>query len=183
MKHLGTVELETTRLRLRPFDKNDAKDMFNNWASNTNVTKFLTWPTHSSEEGTRQLLDIWKKEYSNEEFYQWAIEYKEIKQVVGSISVVSINENINAVEIGYCIGEAFWNKGITTEALETVIKFLFEEVQCNCICARHDVNNPSSGKVMKKCGLQFEGIQLQAARNNMGICDLATYAIIKEQYQ
>lgn len=48
MEHKGTVRLETDRLLLRPFKIEDAEDVFNNWASDDEVTKYLTWPTHSS---------------------------------------------------------------------------------------------------------------------------------------
>ena len=43
--------------------------------------------------------------------------------------------------------------------------------------ARHDVNNPHSGGVMRKCGMKFEEIQEKANRNNQGECDCACYAI------
>lgn len=46
MNHLGTKTLETERLILRRFTRNDAQDMFNNWAGDDEVTKYLTWPTH-----------------------------------------------------------------------------------------------------------------------------------------
>lgn len=44
----------------------------------------------------------------------------------------------------------------------------------------HDVNNPNSGGVMKKCGMQFEGIMREGAKNNGGLCDIANYAILKK---
>ena len=47
MNHLGTVVLETTRLILRRFTIEDAEGMYRNWASEDEVTKFLTWPTHA----------------------------------------------------------------------------------------------------------------------------------------
>lgn len=74
----------------------------------------------------------------------------------------------------------FWNKGIITESLNAVIKFFFEEVGINRIEAKHDINNPASGEVMKKCGMQFEGILRQAGKNNTGLCDLAVYSILKD---
>lgn len=46
MTHKGTVVLETERLLLRKFNSEDAQKMFDNWASNPNVTKFLTWQPH-----------------------------------------------------------------------------------------------------------------------------------------
>lgn len=182
MKLLGTLVLETERLILRPFKVSDAADLFHNWASDNNVTRYLTWPTHSSMDVTKMVIKSWIDQYEDLRFYQWCIEYKENHQAIGSISVVELNENIDGAEIGYCIGVNYWNQGITAEACKAVIEFLFEQVECNRISAKHDINNPNSGKVMKKCGMKYEGTLLQAGRNNLGICDLAVYGLIRKHY-
>ena len=52
-------EIETKRLILRPFELDDAESMFNNWASDEEVTKYLTWNTHKSIEETKSVLAFW----------------------------------------------------------------------------------------------------------------------------
>ncbi len=182
MNHLGTKVLKTNRLVLRPFKEDDIDDMYRNWTSNDNVTQFLTWPTHSSKEITKKVLTEWISKNDDLENYQWCIEWKENHQAIGSFGIVHMEENIHTVEIGYCIGEEYWNRGITTEAFQAVIQFLFEEVGCNRIYARHDVNNPNSGNVMKKAGLFYEGTLLEAGKNNRGICDIVVYGLTKKMY-
>ncbi|WP_310602659.1 GNAT family N-acetyltransferase [Anaerosporobacter sp.] len=182
MNYLGTKILETERLVLRPFKENDVENMYHNWASSNNVTRYLTWPTHTSKEVTKSVIDFWVSRYDDAKNYQWCIEWKENKQAIGSFAIVHMEEEINSVEIGYCIGEDYWNRGITSEAFKEVIRFVFEEVECNRISARHDVCNPNSGKVMKKAGLLYEGTLLEAAKNNTGICDVAVYGITKKIY-
>lgn len=182
MNHLGTVFLETEQLMLRPFKESDIDDMYNNWARNDNVTKYLTWPTHESKEVTKMIVDLWVSKNEEPQNYQWCIEYKENKQAIGSFGVVRMDETLNAVEIGYCIGESYWHKGIASEAFKAVIKFLFEEVGCNRIFARHDINNLNSGKVMQKSGLQYEGTLIEAGRNNTGVCDVVVYGITRKMY-
>ncbi len=180
MKNLGTKNIETKRLTLRKFTPEDAENMYKNWAGDAEVTKYLTWPTHSSAEVSLMVINSWIKDYSDDKNYQWCIELKSNGEAIGSISVVDLKENIEAVEIGYCIGRNYWNQGITTEAFEAVIKFFFEEVVINRIESRHDPLNSGSGKVMLKCGLKYEGTRVKADRNNSGICDVAMYGIINE---
>ena len=48
MQHKGTQALETERLILRRFEPGDAQSMFDNWASDDEVTAFLTWSTHEN---------------------------------------------------------------------------------------------------------------------------------------
>lgn len=102
MTHKETKVLETERLFLRRFKIEDAQNMFDNWASNPNVTKFLTWDPHENVEITKLIINDWLKGYEEDNYYQWAIEVKENGELIGSISVVRINENVNEVEIGYC---------------------------------------------------------------------------------
>ena len=180
MKHLGTKHLETDRLVLRPFAAEDAAAMYANWASDSEVTKFLTWPTHGSVEISAMVLADWISYYEEENFYQWAIVPKELGQPIGSIGVVGQKDDLACVEIGYCIGRNWWHQGIVTEALQAVVDFFFREVGANRVEAKHDVNNPNSGAVMRKCGMTFEGTLRQAGQNNQGICDLCIYAVLAE---
>jgi ribosomal-protein-alanine N-acetyltransferase len=86
------------------------------------------------------------------------------------------------VHIGYCIGQKWWNQGITSEALGLLIPFFFSEVKINRIEARHDPRNPNSGKVMLKCGLSYEGTMREADWNNQGVCDCACYAVLAKDF-
>jgi len=182
MEHLGTKKLETKRLILRQFTIDDAEPMFKNWTNDNDVTRYLTWPTHQDINVTRYVLENWIKNYSKNAFYQWAIVPKEINEPIGTISVVDKNDEIQMVEIGYCIGKQWWNKGITSEALNAIIKYFFEEVTVNRIEAWHDIKNPNSGKVMAKCGMKCEGHLRQSRKNNTGISDSAIYGILLEEY-
>lgn len=161
----------------------DVEPMFRNWASDPEVTMFLTWPTYQSIDSAYTILDMWIKEYEKPDFYQWMIELKEIGEPIGSISVVHHRDDIAEAEIGYCIGQSLWHKGIMTEALTAVMQFLFMEVGMNRIEAKHDINNPHSGGVMKKCGMKYEGTSRASDRNNQGICDIAQYAILREEWE
>ena len=182
MKHCGTQRLETDRLILRRYVNEDAAAMYKNWASDSEVTKFLMWQPHSSQEVSQGITEEWVKLYSNENFYHWAIVLKDNgNEPIGDIAVVEMKENISTVHIGYCIGRAWWHKGITSEALKAVMDFLFDEVDVNRIESRHDPRNPNSGGVMKKCGMKYEGTLRSADWNNQGICDACYHALLKSE--
>lgn len=182
MNHLGTKELETARLRLRRFVPEDAQQMYQNWASEPEVTKFLTWPPHPNADFTRKLIEQWIKEYEKSDYYNWVIELKETGEIIGNISVVSVKENIAEAMLGYCMGTKWWGKGIMPEAGRAVCKYLFEQVGFNRIGAAHDKNNPKSGRVMQKLGMTCEGTLRSAGFNNLGIVDEVLYSILKEEY-
>ena len=183
MKHQGTKRLETNRLTLRPFAIGDAEAMYNNWASDPDVTKYLMWPYHKTVEDSNMVLADWISRYIKDDYYHWAIVLKEHgDRPIGSIAVVHKDDSVEMVHMGYCIGRAWWKQGITSEALSALIKFFFEEVGVNRIESRHDPRNPNSGKVMTKCGLKYEGTHREADWNNHGRCDSAVYALLAKEY-
>ena len=183
MNHQGTKEIETKRLILRKFVESDIPAVFKNWTSDDRVTEYLRWPTQKSIDETKDVISNFIKRYEKTDFYAWAIVLKDnSNEPIGMISVVDIKENLDLVHIGYCIGRNWWNQGITSEAFAGIIPFLFEEVKVNRIESQHDPNNPSSGKVMEKCGLKYEGTLRQADFNNKGIVDAAMYSILASEY-
>jgi len=181
MQRIGTVTLITDRLILRRWRIEDAEDMFRNWAQSETVTKYLTWPPHTAVEESRDYIQSVIDSYPDGR-YDWVIEWKETHEAIGAIGVNQIREVIASCEIGYCLCERFWGKGIMPEAFGEIIRFLFEEVGMNRIQATHDPRNPKSGRVMEKCGLKYEGTLRQASRNNQGVCDEVMRAILREDY-
>ena len=182
MKHLGTVPLATERLVLRRYTPEDAAAMYHNWASDPEVTKYLTWTTHKALSESEAVMAQWVADYKRPDTYLWAIVPRDFGQPIGTISVVEMKESVEAMEIGYCIGRRWWRKGYVAEAMGAVMDFLFREVGVRRICAAHDVENPASGAVMRKCGLRPEGVLRQSDRDNRGIVDSAVYGILRQEY-
>lgn len=63
LNHKGTKRLETERLILRQFKIEDYREMYKNWANDDEVTKYLTQPTHSSQEVSKDILTQWTGNY------------------------------------------------------------------------------------------------------------------------
>ena len=128
MRHAGTQDIETPRLLLRRLLPEDAPQMYANWASDPEVTRYLRWEPHKSPAETRELLAAWALLYPNPDYYQWAMVEKATGQVFGSISLYNslpgepqqktewpgLDLTDGVWEPGYCIGRKWWNKGFTT---------------------------------------------------------------------
>ena len=180
--HIGTKELETKRLNLRKMKDSDADTMFKMWASDNEVTKYMTWHTHQDKSETEEILKRWVSFYSDIKFYHWGIELKEEKLLIGSISSVIFEENTKTVEVGYCISRKYWNQGLTSEALRRIIEYFFDSVGVNVVRATFDTRNIASRKVMEKCGMTFEGVKRLAAATSSGIGDLGMCSITRLEY-
>ena len=169
MRHAGTQPLETDRLLLRRLLPEDTEQMYQNWASDPQVTRFLRWEPHKNALETLGLLAAWATLYPNPDYYQWAMVEKASGQVFGSISIVNslpgepqqktqwpgLDLSGGIWEVGYCIGRSWWNKGLTTEALKAVVEYWFENTDSNWLACCHAKANPASGRVMEKAGFCY----------------------------
>ena len=130
LRHRGTVELNTSRLILRQLRPDDYLDMFHNWASDPQVSRFLGWKTHTDLLETRTILTQWMPHYQEPQYYHWAMVYE--GHPIGAISVHSIDGENKSCELGYCIGRDYWGRGLTAEAVKEVVGFLFTRVGLAC---------------------------------------------------
>jgi len=168
-------EIETERLFLRFFTEEDAFAMYRNWASDEKVTRFLSWSAHQDVMETQQIVNHWVERYNTPNFYHWAIVEKESEELIGSLSVVDEKEDGKVKTIGYALGYPWWNQGYMTEAVQAVLKYLLEETETVEINAYHEVHNHASGRVMRKAGMEYVGLQ---QRINKGkFVDVAFYEI------
>ena len=69
-----------------------------------------------------------------------------------------------------------------TEALEELIRFGFCEARLHRIEAQHEVSNPASGAVMRKCGMRHEGTLRGRLYNKGRYVDVDLYSILREEY-
>ena len=180
LNHIGTEPIVTERLTLRRFVIDDYKDMFT-FTSNPEVVKYLSYKPHESPEHTRALLENWVKGYKSNQTYNWAIECE--GKLVGSISVVEIDNRCFSCHLGWQLNIPYWNKGIMTEAAKAVVDYLFNKVCFDRISSGCDERNIGSYRVMEKIGMKHEGtLRCFYHQKDGSIGDKRLYAILKEEW-
>ena len=178
LTHCGTREIHTARLLLRLYRSEDAQDVFALWAGDARVTDQLDWTAHRDVAITQNLVDMWAESYASPTVYRWCIEYQ--GRAAGDIAVCRWNQDDEWCELGYCLSSAYWGQGLMTEALSAVCGYLFNEVGFHRIQLRHEAANVASGRVMQKCGFQYEGTMRHAKRGRDGEWkDICCYARLK----
>ena len=157
MKELTTKQstLETERLILRPLCDNDALNL-SRVANDWNVAKFLSSMPHPfTLEVAKNFIQDSNKSYLENENIVFAIVKKNSNEIIGIIEL-DLNSKDNHATASYWIGKDYWDRGYTTEALEEIVRFGFEDLNIHRITSHHFHNNPASGKVMQKVGLKLE---------------------------
>ena len=153
--HAGTQKLETSRLILRRHEMTDADDMYNNWVTDPEVSRFWSWQPHENVDETRSLLMGLIKEYEKVDTYNWIIVLKEISQAIGYIYLNEFDDIDGSASVHFALSRKYWNQGIMSEACKAVLDFAFSVLKMKKINSRHHIENPASGAVMKKCGMQY----------------------------
>lgn len=148
---LGYVSIETDRLLLRPWKDSDADALFK-YASDPDVGPRAGWPPHQS---VQESLGVIQTVFHNDT--NWAIELKESGEAIGAMGYLPCEgNNLPSREseplVGYWVGKPYWNQGICTEALQLMIDQIRQTTNIKSLISSHFIDNPSSGRVMEKCG-------------------------------
>lgn len=148
--------IKTPRLVLRPWRESDAASLFK-YASDPDVGPRAGWPVHKTQEDSlRVIREIFLCTHS------WAMELRETGEVIGCIGYYPYGQsNIligkDDAEVGYWLGKPYWNRGLCTEALQTISRWCFKKKKFLTLWGDYFEDNPASGRVLAKCGFRDTG--------------------------
>jgi ribosomal-protein-alanine N-acetyltransferase len=165
-------EITTTRLKLRKLCPEDIPSLVN-YAGNKKISdEVLNIPHPYQEFDAVFRISYVVQGFKNKTRYIFAIVLKETDELIGEVSLHSDDGKRNA-ELGYWVGEPFWNQGFATEATTAVIKFGFETLELRKIYSTCRVQNEASVKVLLKNGMTMNKVN----------GSVAFYSLTKEQSQ
>ncbi|MBB4104172.1 GNAT family N-acetyltransferase [Allorhizobium borbori] len=87
----------------------------------------------------------------------YAITRADNGEFLGCCGLEPQDDDSKTLEIGYWLGEPYWNAGYTTEAAHALVDMAFRSRDIDQIDARCRVMNVASRRVIQKCGFQFQG--------------------------
>lgn len=151
MERNNTPELETERLILRKFTVQDTEALFSLY-SDEEVNTYLPWfPLRSLEEARTLYEEKYAKIYRLPRGYQYAVCLKENGIPIGYVHVSMDSSH----DLGYGLCREFWHRGMISEACRAVVGQVKRD-GLPYITATHDVNNPRSGGVMRRLGMNYQ---------------------------
>lgn len=167
------MELISGDIKLRRFRLSDS-DRMAMLANNENIARNLRdgFPNPY----TPQHAESWIRKFMDQEPQTFfAIEY--LGEYVGNISLVQGSDVYRkSAEVGYFIGEDYWNKGIVTTALNLICEYGFSTLDIVRIHTGVFSYNVASQKVLEKCGFEREGVFKNAVFKRDQLLDEVRYA-------
>jgi RimJ/RimL family protein N-acetyltransferase len=171
------IQLQTERLILRPWQKNDAKTLYK-YASDPIIGLNAGWEPHTSIEHSREIIC---SVFSEDEIY--AVVLKETNEPVGCVGFIMGDEKHstligdNDAEVGYWIGIPYWGQGLIPEAMYELIRHGFEDLGLHAIWAGLYDGNRRSKRVADKLGFMYHHTEKE--KDNPAMNDIHFYRITK----
>lgn len=151
---ISQIIIKTPRLILRPWKETDLQDFYQ-YASVDGVGQMAGWNPHKNLAMTKEILNMFMKKKDT-----FALEHK--GKVIGSLGIEKYPqtnypelEHLSGCEIGYALSKEYWGQGLMTEAVQAVIRYLFDCVNLDFIIAGCFDWNYRSARVIEKCGFQY----------------------------
>lgn len=164
-------------MTLRPWKLSDADNLVK-YANNPNIARFLTnaFPHPYTRENAEAFIQMVSAQNPIQVF---AIEVN--GEAIGSIGLHPQPDIMcKNLEMGYFVGEPFWGKGISTEAVKQMVNYGFEHFDVVRIFARPYGNNPASQRVLEKAGFTKEAHIQKNIYKNEEFLDELIYAVRKK---
>jgi RimJ/RimL family protein N-acetyltransferase len=151
------VVLETDRLLLRRPRADDARRIFERYASDPRVTRYLGWPTHHSLTDTEGFLGFCDAEWQRWPAGPFLIEARANGVLLGSTGL-GFESSSNA-STGYVLAHDAWGHGYATEAL-IAMRDLAARLRVTRLHALCHPEHRASAHVLEKAGFALEGTLL-----------------------
>ena len=170
--------LQTPRLILRPHVPEDAAELIRHLSEKSVADGTLSVPHPYPPERAAAYIAEQPERHASGKGVSWALTMRDDGRLVGSIGLTLTRAHRRA-ELGYWVAKDEWGKGIATEASRAVIAYAFDALDLHRVDAHHYVENPASGAVMRRTGMQYEGRLRQVVWRDGVPRDLELYAILR----
>lgn len=147
--------VETLRLHLRRPVPTDAERIFQAYAQDREVTRYLVWVCHTSVETTKKFVAFCQDRWTNSVAFPYVITRKEDGELLGMIEV---RPSGHRADFGYVLARSYWGNGFMPEAIAALVKVTLRPPTIYRMEATCDVENKASVRALEKSGFSREGL-------------------------
>lgn len=145
--------IDTERLRLRKPDVADARAVFQAYAQDLEVCRFMTWTPHAAESVTRAYIASCVEAWNAGSRLPYAITERGDDLAIGNIEARIFGTTI---DIGYVLARQHWGQGLMPEALSALARSALDSPGIYRVQATCDTENFASQRVLEKAGFTRE---------------------------
>ena len=150
---MKSFNIETPRLRLRPFTREDADELHRIFVE-PGVRRFLWDDEVIPRERVESLIETSIASFETEGFGLWAVSLQSEDRLIGFCGFWFFHDPPK-LELLYGLAEEYWNAGLATEMARAMLAHGFGRLGFERIEASTDAANAASVSVMSKAGMSF----------------------------
>lgn len=155
MRLMQFEELSSASLRLRAPSLDDADAVYDEYAADPEVPRYMTWTPHKNRETVVEFVQGALERNRTGAEYHWAITRPAEDRLIGMISA---RIGGHMCDIGYVLGRKYWGRGYMTEAVTALSDWILADPDFYRVWAVCDVDNAASARVLEKSGFEKEGV-------------------------
>jgi RimJ/RimL family protein N-acetyltransferase len=174
--------IDAPRLRLRWLTDQDVDALFAVF-SDRQMMRYWSTPAMTERSEAEALVTQIHDYFREKSGFQWGIERKEDRRLLGTCTLFRIDAGNGRAELGYGLGSQYWSKGYMREALTALIAYSFGTLGLRRLEADVDPRNEGSLRLLGKLGFQREGLLRE--RWNVGgeIQDTAYFGLLAHEWK
>jgi [ribosomal protein S5]-alanine N-acetyltransferase len=173
------AHLDTERLTLRRPVEQDAQAIFERYAADPDVTRYVGWPAHRSVEDSTMFVAFSDAEWESRGGGPYLIYARDTGALLGSTGLAF--ETSYRAATGYVLARDAWGHGYATEALRAMVG-VARGVRIERLYALCHAAHRASARVLEKCEFQREGVLRRYAEfpnlPPVRPCDVLVYSLL-----
>ena len=146
---------ETSRLLAKPAAVADAQIVFDDYASDPAVAKYMTWTPHRNVDDTKEFLSRCERTWIEGSAFPWSLWYKQDGAFVG---LIEVRVRASAADLGYALARRWWRQGLMSEAVTAMVEWALAQPTIYRVWATCDVDNVASVRLLERVGMEREGV-------------------------
>lgn len=171
----------TERLHLREVTRDDALALYA-IHSDPQVMRFWSYPAWTQLAQAQAKVDAIATQRREQDILVWAIADADSDLLIGTLAVFAWNREQGRAEIGYSLHRDWQGRGLASEALQAVLRVLFNELGLRRLEADIDPRNHASCRLVEKLGFQREGLLRARWQVNEEVCDSLLYGLLRQDF-
>lgn len=171
--------IQTERLLLRELRRDDLSALHRNWSDPATMEKVSAGCL--TEEQSRHIMELLISLWPTDAGIRWGIEIDGV--LAGTCGFHNLNPHCRRGELGYELHRIWWRRGIMTEAVDSVLRFGFEEMDFARVEAFTNVDNERSAGFLTSMGFTQEGILRDYEKSWRGFLDQRCFSLLRREWE
>ncbi|MBR9920248.1 MAG: GNAT family N-acetyltransferase [Bacteroidetes bacterium] len=175
-------ELETERLFFRKLEEKDIPALFE-LRSNPDLMRFIPRPMAKEQKDAEDLLNMIRDTVDKGEGVHWGMYLKGEDTCIGGIGFYRVEKENFRGEIGYMLHPDYHRRGLMRETIPLFLKFAFEDLNFNSVCAMVHPDNVASIRLVESFGFSREGHLRENIYFNDAFEDTVIFGLLKKEWE